>query len=629
MNKNGESDKARTEKCGVECIPVPGQGNRYEFVRLLGKEQFGSLSLVRDTAVGILVTIRVLGDGVDCPQGLFDLVSQISHCHIATDMSLFRPSIRDRELGFTTCLVSRYVPGATLDEWREQFSDGKVPLDLAIEVARQIADAVDYAQRRDVVHADLKPSNVIVETRGSGLPWVFVRDYCAAAVRRQFEASQLVIVGTCGNKSYISPEEWEGNRSDAASNQFSLAVLFYELVTGMHPIVSARDSSDLHDMFRCVMQQESIIASALPKHVLMALKRALSRNATMRFATCGDFIEALKGNAVENTQKVPASFKVAIAAAIAAAFLAGGVCGWRTWRLRRAEEQSRTAARLEDERQASEKAKAERRAAEESARIMAETKAREEAERLAFEQKRRAEEAQCLAAEQKAESDRLALEKKQREEAESRRKFDEKRKAEEQRIRERTAADLERQMKELRSKRKVESAAAQVPVTGLSAKAKKFVGVWSCDCSVTYKNSFCSRSDVGLQPYLPASGRISLCCNEDGTVVISDSSGRSFGNSTGTWLYKHGMLIMNLRSDDGRSFRLSGTVNWRDSAFELHYDTGEYANMVRMGCEDKIVNLNAVNSSYVDGYLEVSISTKDSGFTMETAVCSPHVFFRN
>jgi len=349
----------------------------------------------------------------------------------------------------------------------------------------------------------------------------------------------------------------------------------------------------------------------------------------MRFATCGDFIEALKGNAVENTQKVPASFKVAIAAAIAAAFLAGGVCGWRTWRLRRAEEQSRTAARLEDERQASEKAKAERRAAEESARIMAETKAREEAERLAFEQKRRAEEAQCLAAEQKAESDRLALEKKQREEAESRRKFDEKRKAEEQRIRERTAADLERQMKELRSKRKVESAAAQVPVTGLSAKAKKFVGVWSCDCSVTYKNSFCSRSDVGLQPYLPASGRISLCCNEDGTVVISDSSGRSFGNSTGTWLYKHGMLIMNLRSDDGRSFRLSGTVNWRDSAFELHYDTGEYANMVRMGCEDKIVNLNAVNSSYVDGYLEVSISTKDSGFTMETAVCSPHVFFRN
>ena len=161
----------------------------------------------------------------------------------------------------------------------------------------------------------------------------------------------------------------------------------------------------------------------------------------------------------------------------------------------------------------------------------------------------------------------------------------------------------------------------------LSASARKLVGRWACSCEVTYQDSLGSRADERVKNHLPVSSRISLECREDGTVSLLDSSGRSFGTSRGTWKYRHGMLIMDLKSNDGREFRLSGVVNWRGDSFELHYDNGEYANMIRKSCTD-ITDLNAVNSTYVDGQLEVSISTKMPSFKQGTARCSAHVFTR-
>ena len=88
------------------------------------------------------------------------------------------------------------------------------------------------------------------------------------------------------------------------------------------------------------------------------------------------------------------------------------------------------------------------------------------------------------------------------------------------------------------------------------------------------------------------------------------------------------MAIMDLTSDDGRTFTLSGTVNWKGNSFELHYDNNEYSIMIRKSCERRIKDLNAVISSYVDGQLDVSISTKAPDFKSGSARCTPHVFSR-
>jgi len=162
----------------------------------------------------------------------------------------------------------------------------------------------------------------------------------------------------------------------------------------------------------------------------------------------------------------------------------------------------------------------------------------------------------------------------------------------------------------------------------LSSAARKLVGRWSCYCNVTYHDSLGSRADDTIKKYLPVSSTISLNCNEDGSVVLSDSSGRTFGTSRGMWKYRHGMLLMDLKSDDGCTFTLGGTVNWHGDSFELHYDNSEFANMIRKSCERQITDINAVLSSYVDGQLEVSISTKTPSFKIGHARCTPHVFSR-
>ena len=166
------------------------------------------------------------------------------------------------------------------------------------------------------------------------------------------------------------------------------------------------------------------------------------------------------------------------------------------------------------------------------------------------------------------------------------------------------------------------------PKAKLTPAAMKLVGSWSCRCNVTYHDSLGSRADDLIKSYLPVSSTISLKFSDDGTVTLSDSSGRTFGTARGKWKYRHGMVIMDLKSDDGRAFTLSGTVNWRGDSFELHYDNNEYSIMIRKSCESRIVDLNAVLSSYVDGQLDVSISTKAPNFKSGSARCSPHVFSR-
>ena len=231
----------------------------------------------------------------------------------------------------------------------------------------------------------------------------------------------------------------------------------------------------------------------------------------------------------------------------------------------------------------------------------------------------------------RATEERLARERKEAEKKEVERREEEKRKkADNERLaREKESAEKQAaEHREQEERHEAEKPAKMTQQTKLSSAAQKLVGSWSCRCEVTYHDSLGSRADDLIKSYLPVSSTISLRLSEDGTAYISDSSGRTFGTSSGKWKYRHGMVIMDLKSDDGRTFTLSGTVNWRGGAFELHYDNSEYANMIRKSCERRITDINAVLSTYVDGQLEVSISTKMPAFKNGSARCSPHVFSR-
>ena len=148
-----------------------GRIDRYELLRELGGGGFGVVYLARDTVAGIDVAVKGLpplvknnAEEMERIRANFALVAKLHHpniaaalhLHVAKDVWYADERVRQalRVLSGDTLLVMTFAPGVTLNKWRKQFPDGRVPVPQALEVCRQIAAALDYAHREKVVHRD-------------------------------------------------------------------------------------------------------------------------------------------------------------------------------------------------------------------------------------------------------------------------------------------------------------------------------------------------------------------------------------------------------------------------------------------------------------------------------------------
>lgn len=325
-----------------------GRIDKYELVRELGEGGFGAVYLARDTVAGIDVAIKGLPPEVkhneselESIRANFALVSRLRHpnivglrdLHRAERVSYASKEVEEKLRVFErdTMVVMDYAPGATLAKWRRQFPDAKVPLDKAIEIARQIASALDAAHAQKVLHRDVKPENVMVETREDGSFVARILDFgLAAEIRSSMGRVSRKILDTSGTRPYMAPEQWLGEEQNAATDQYALAVLFYELVTGKTPFSSVFDCGDTAVMRLAVTTDAPKIPASLPKNMRKALAVALSKKPEERFASCGDFVAALEGRKAKvprgGAEPRSGGGRAALAAAAFAALaLAGGV----------------------------------------------------------------------------------------------------------------------------------------------------------------------------------------------------------------------------------------------------------------------------------------------------------------
>lgn len=299
----------------------PGEGGKlgridqYELERELGGGGFGTVFLAKDTVAGIEVAVKGLPpfvknnrEEVENIRDNFALVSRLTHTNIAKALVL-HPSkdvfyssedVRQklRVLSGDTLMVMEYAPGVTLSKWRKQFPQGKVPFDTALSIVRQIASALDYAHGQKILHRDIKPANVMVETRDGDRLVARVLDFgLAAEIRSSMGRVSREIHDTSGTRPYMAPEQWDGARQGPATDQYSLAVLFHELVTGSVPFASIFDTGDPVVMMNVVGNKPFKASNEFPKSVRRALEKALSKKPAERFANCCDFVDTLEGKA--------------------------------------------------------------------------------------------------------------------------------------------------------------------------------------------------------------------------------------------------------------------------------------------------------------------------------------------
>ena len=284
-----------------------GRIDQYELVRELGGGGFGSVYLAKDTVAGIEVAVKGLppmirnnAEELERIRENFALVSRLHHPYIAAalhlqlakEVSYASEDVRQklRVLSGDTLMVMEYAPGVTLSQWRRQFPDGRVPLEVAIQIVWQVAQALDYAHEQHIIHRDVKPSNVMVETKPDGEIVARILDFgLAAEIRSSMGRVSREVRDTSGTRPYMAPEQWAGRKQGPATDQYALAAMFYELLTGEVPFASVFDTGDPVVMMTAVCNREVEFPEDCPRKA--ALRRALAKDPLQRFVSCVEFLE--------------------------------------------------------------------------------------------------------------------------------------------------------------------------------------------------------------------------------------------------------------------------------------------------------------------------------------------------
>lgn len=261
---------------------------RYQVKRELGRGAMGVVYLAEDPAIGRPVAIKTINvenlAEADQAQMLRDRLIRearsagiLSHPGIVTIYDI-------QQTEHSTCIVMEFVEGETLYDrmTREDIEPASV-----LEVLEETAVALDYAHSKGVLHRDIKPANLMFTTDGH----IKIADFGVAKLSSQKTATTGMVLGT---PSYMAPEQIANKPIGPATDQFSLAVVAFELIAGQKPFAADSMSSLLYSIvFQDPISVRQLNPSLAPAAETV-LRKALSKEPGERYANCAEFIKVLR-----------------------------------------------------------------------------------------------------------------------------------------------------------------------------------------------------------------------------------------------------------------------------------------------------------------------------------------------
>ena len=263
-------------------------GGVYSLERELGGGGMSRVFVARDAALGRLIVVKVLPPEMAAAVNLerfrreIRLAASLLHPHII-------PLLSAGETDGIPYYTMPYVGGESLRS--RLLREGSLPVTEATRLASEVARALDYAHRRDIVHRDMKPGNILAHD-GHAL----VTDFgIARAIREAATGASLTGIGMAvGTPAYMSPEQCRGDSDlDGRSDIYALACVLYELLGGAPPFSNGDAQAIIMQQITAPMPDVRAVREEVSAPLAAALAKALEKDADRRFATAADFADAL------------------------------------------------------------------------------------------------------------------------------------------------------------------------------------------------------------------------------------------------------------------------------------------------------------------------------------------------
>jgi serine/threonine protein kinase len=268
----------------------------YEVMGELGRGGMACVYLAHDIALDRKVAIKVMLPDVLRQEGMIErfkreakTAANLGHPHII-------PIYTVRESPGLLFFVMKYVEGRPLDSVIREL--GQLPFDMVRTVVSQVGNALDYAHRKGVIHRDVKPANIMIDTEG----WAAVADFGIAKV---VEADGLTVSGSVvGTPYYMSPEQAEGAELTGASDQYSLGIVAYQMLAGKLPF----DNPSLMALLLAHREAappplESLRADC-PAPMRIAVERMMAKKPAQRFSSVREAVATFTSSARDDADAV-------------------------------------------------------------------------------------------------------------------------------------------------------------------------------------------------------------------------------------------------------------------------------------------------------------------------------------
>ena len=260
----------------------------YRVESLLSRGGMGEVYLAEQDAPKRKVALKLLSPELSSDAGFRERFARESEAAASIDHPNVIPIHQSGQANGTLFIAMRYVEGTDLRTLLAE--QGPLPPERAVHICAQIAEALQAAHERGLVHRDVKPANILIGRSDHA----YLSDF--GLIRRTEVSSGITKTGQfMGTLDYASPEQFEGTQLGPPTDVYSLGCVFYECLVGAPPFRREQDAAvmyaHLHDPPPSALAQRP----ELPQWVDQVIEKAMAKRPADRFATAGELATTLEG----------------------------------------------------------------------------------------------------------------------------------------------------------------------------------------------------------------------------------------------------------------------------------------------------------------------------------------------